>query len=173
MATQINPCSILSEQDNNIPLDSYIVEIFFDGFDHFAWIDGDRSSPETRKAAIGIIRSLVYEYGIDPSEMVDLEEILSGVAEDKRDKRPGFIYLIEGVGTGTFKIGRTAKLSERLNAFGVLLPFETTLIHSFPAEDMFWSESRLHRLYRDKRVRSEWFCLDPFQVEYIKSIKSE
>lgn len=166
--------SIRSRNDSDeIPLERYLVEIFFDGRDHFAWIDGDRESPETRTAALGIVRSLIYEHGLDFSEIVDLEEILSGVTSPKMESRPGFIYLIEGIGTSTFKIGRTAKLSERLNAFGVLLPFETALIHSFPARDMFRSESRLHRRFSSQRVRSEWFSLNPQDVQYIKSIKSE
>jgi hypothetical protein len=89
------------------------------------------------------------------------------------DIRPqeGFIYLLES--DFGFKIGRTKKVSNRLTQFGVLLPFEVTLVHTFYTINMFERERQLHERFRSQRIRGEWFTLTYQDIQLIKCLADE
>jgi len=56
------------------------------------------------------------------------------------------------------KIGWTAGLKKRLRAYKTL-PYDSVLVHHFPSENPYVVEKSLHRRFRPKRVKGEWFRL--------------
>jgi len=83
--------------------------------------------------------------------------------------RSGFVYLIKSV-TGHWKIGRTINPHDRATMFNVKLPIEVSLDYLIQCDDMIAVETRLHKLFKSKRVNaSEWYALDEQDVAYIKA----
>lgn len=84
----------------------------------------------------------------------------------KEKDKPGKIYVIRGEG-GLCKIGKTTRpISDRLVEYSPKLPFETTLLCSFPVPDIDLFEAELHENFSDKHVRGEWFDLNAEDLEY-------
>lgn len=100
-------------------------------------------------------------------------------AQAERDKRvaaktkkapkpqPGYIYLIKGVNTQWYKIGKTIDPTARIKAFNTQGPFRCEFVRLFEVEDTRKSEAKLHDLFREKRVEGEWFNLDQTDVEWL------
>lgn len=78
---------------------------------------------------------------------------------DDKDQRPGYIYIIKAE-MGQYKIGRTKNIPNRMNFFGIKLPFNFELILTIPVIDMYKAESLIHELCADIKVNGEWFNLD-------------
>jgi hypothetical protein len=78
--------------------------------------------------------------------------------------RPGYIYLLKS--DHGCKIGRTNKLSARLNTFGLILPFEVTLIHALPVIDAVLAEWFFHGLFSENHIRGEWYDLNDEDIAY-------
>jgi hypothetical protein len=85
----------------------------------------------------------------------------------------GYVYLIQEVSNGHFKIGRTRNPQDRLSTFNVKLPFMIDYICLIPASNMRALESRLHSRFASKRVDGEWFSLSPADVAFIQSLATE
>ncbi len=83
--------------------------------------------------------------------------------------RPGHVYLIRS-SSGYYKIGRSKDPNDRMATFGVKLPFEVEYDHLIQCGDMYAVESELHQKFVLKRKNGEWFDLDEYDVEWIKSI---
>lgn len=82
-----------------------------------------------------------------------------------------YVYVIQDLDvTGMFKIGKTHYPEKRILDFGVHLPFNVGIVHIIPTDNMNRLERTLHRKFAVKRVRGEWFDLDPSDIEYIRSI---
>lgn len=93
----------------------------------------------------------------------------TGAKQRPRDKS-GYVYLIAST-VGSYKIGRTKDIHDRLRTFNVKLPFEVQFIHHIQCEDMYIAEKLLHRFFASKRIKgSEWFLLTDQDVEYIKQV---
>lgn len=86
---------------------------------------------------------------------------------NSKDARPGYVYFIKAE-TGQYKVGRTKNVPDRMNFFGVKLPFEFELILTLPVVDMYSAEKVLHDLWKSRRVNGEWFDLEDHQVEFFK-----
>jgi hypothetical protein len=85
-----------------------------------------------------------------------------------RDKK-GFVYLI-WCESGHHKIGRTKKSVEaRLASLRTGCPLALKLIHTIECDDCEELESEMHRHLASKRVSGEWFALDMFEVNWLKS----
>jgi hypothetical protein len=76
--------------------------------------------------------------------------------------RPGYVYLLQ-LGD-IYKIGMSTKPRRRSRQIGA------PLIHKIAVADMEEAEAALHRRFKNKRVRGEWFRLTPEDVTWIKSI---
>ena len=87
------------------------------------------------------------------------------------DGYEGFVYLLSG-SNGSFKIGKSKNLKDRVVAIRGQVPFGVEFVHAFPAKDYGSSEAVLHDRYKDKRDYGEWFKLSPNQVAEIIAIKS-
>ena len=69
--------------------------------------------------------------------------------------RRGYIYVFQGA--EYFKIGRSADVYARMKHLNV--PFPLEIRAKVSVHDMCCSERRRHRLFREKRIRGEWFNL--------------
>jgi hypothetical protein len=83
-----------------------------------------------------------------------------------------YVYLIRDIeATGLYKIGRTAHPKTRIvDQFGVQFPFEIAVLRLIPTSDANLLERMLHKRYRDKRVKGEWFALSDSDVLEILSV---
>lgn len=86
-------------------------------------------------------------------------------------KKNGYIYLLKEFFSGTYKIGRTVDLDERIGKFEVNLPFEVELVMSIPCEDYFYAEIAFHKLFKVKRKKGEWFALTTEDINWLKKGK--
>lgn len=82
----------------------------------------------------------------------------------------GYVYLLKMVNGGHYKIGRTRKPQNRLEVFGVKLPFPVEYECLIATRDMYQLERDLHQRFAAQRVNGEWFLLSSQDIEYIKSL---
>lgn len=78
------------------------------------------------------------------------------------------VYLISN-GRHT-KIGVSVDPPTRLEMLQVGSSAGLTLLHSWPGS--FDQEAELHRRYSDKRVRGEWYDLDPLEITAIQKLSA-
>jgi hypothetical protein len=107
-------------------------------------------------------------------ELADVVELLESVKEDTpnkkdfdpetKDTKYGFVYLVRGH-PGEYKIGRTNLVDRRLSELGATSSIEQTLIHEIKTDDPAGIESYWHRRFQDKRMKGEWFNLNPADVK--------
>lgn len=85
----------------------------------------------------------------------------------------GYVYLIREPG-GLYKIGHSTNPKKRLSSLRGQTPYalQLELVHTIRCNNRYEAESQLHKRYADKRVRGEWFRLDPDDVQAIRKIKS-
>lgn len=90
----------------------------------------------------------------------------------------GSVYLIK-LSTGHYKIGFSNDPKKRGRSIVSGLPLTIELIHKIASNQIACLEYELHNQYRDKRLskrrgertkETEWFLLDPTEVDEIKSI---
>jgi len=73
----------------------------------------------------------------------------------------GCVYIVRALTTDYYKIGITTSLENRLHGLQLTVPFfEIELVATHYHEKYNVIESRLHKIYADKRLKnSEWFEL--------------
>lgn len=91
-------------------------------------------------------------------------------AEAQSKNTSGYVYLIQGVNTPHFKIGKARQLKPRMDTFNVKLPMVIELICAIQTPDRHSLEGSLHSRFASKRVNGEWFALDAEDVAYIQSL---
>lgn len=101
-----------------------------------------------------------------PAEVAPLSEIV----EPKPKVLRGYVYLLKMVNGDYYKIGRTKNYQNRLETFGVKLPFSVEYEYIIQTKDMYALESELHQRFAAKRVNGEWFALSQVDIDYIKSL---
>ena len=91
-------------------------------------------------------------------------------SDQKTIERTGVVYVINQVGTDNYKIGVSSNYTERLNHFGVKLPFDIKEVAVYETEDYFSKEKALHEMFSDKRLNgSEFFELTEEDLKEIDS----
>lgn len=131
---------------------------------------------DSREQFNAAFMSLFVQFADESPIVARALAIMRGVAQRAKPARPappnraGYIYLVEG--ENSYKIGKSKQLPARLKAFGLQLPFTTTLIHSIPTSDMVWAETSLHRTFAHCRKNGEWFDLTPDEVAWVCAIPS-
>lgn len=83
--------------------------------------------------------------------------------------RGGYVYVIQAE-TGHYKIGRTSDMPNRMKLFAVKLPFNFDIVTHFPCEDMHEAEAGLHKVFTTSRTNGEWFSLNQYQADLLKSV---
>lgn len=134
----------------------------------------DRSEPKTHIANTG---SFIFSFTINPDKSSKVE--ISLIKKVSRDFEPSFLsdrvrqqsghvyFLYSEHG---YKIGCTKDINARINAFGVKLPFKTSLYASIKVDDYSGLESFFHKLLSHKRTNGEWFNLVADDFEHIKTV---
>lgn len=82
----------------------------------------------------------------------------------------GYVYLIHNPRDGLYKIGKTQYIEQRFKALRQQEGDQLVLLHTIYCKDHDAAEIDFHAHYQKKRVRGEWFRLDPDDVTYIKGI---
>lgn len=93
----------------------------------------------------------------------------SSLEKAESSPKPGYIYVIQAVGTVRYKIGKSIDPHNRLTNLSKQAPYRLKLVFSFTVKDMSKAEKQLHQYFVDKRVNSEWFELSDADVEHLKS----
>jgi hypothetical protein len=85
----------------------------------------------------------------------------------RREHAPvdGFVYVIEAVGTGLYKIGFSSSPKRRSAGIETQSPVPTRLVGVIAGTRTH--EAEWHYCFRDKRERGEWFRLTEEDVEHI------
>ncbi|WP_310877084.1 GIY-YIG nuclease family protein [Priestia megaterium] len=82
----------------------------------------------------------------------------------------GYVYIVKEFHSGTYKIGKSKNIEDRLRMFNVKLPFEWDIIHSFHVKDYSLAEKLLHKRFIDKRIKkTEWFNLNDADISLLQS----
>lgn len=70
----------------------------------------------------------------------------------------GYVYILKG--NGLYKIGlSTRKPDARIAEYSPKLPFSTELVKVIESNNCHALEKELHRRFRSKHVRGEWYAL--------------
>lgn len=80
--------------------------------------------------------------------------------------KSGYIYLILGE-NGRYKIGMSKHPKKRVNYLSLASCEKHTLVTYYKTDDMIGEEKRLHDIFSDKRLHSEWFDLSKSDVSII------
>lgn len=83
-------------------------------------------------------------------------------------KSPRYLYIMEG--GGFHKIGIAFDPERRVKDLN--LPFDVTVIHSIRLAAPDIAERILHGCFGHKRVRGEWFRLDPIDIFLIRRLQT-
>lgn len=77
------------------------------------------------------------------------------------------VYFLQDL--NAYKVGATTNLPKRLKALETGNPYIRLITHSewMSREDALWLESSLHVKYAHRRIRGEWFDLNPREVQEI------
>ena len=100
------------------------------------------------------------------SDLPVASSILSKPEQSRSWAPDGHVYLIKEE-FGTYKIGRTKDVPNRYNTLKIQIPQRTEVVWSIKCRDHKRAERRLHRKYKTRRGRGEWFALTPEQVHEI------
>lgn len=80
--------------------------------------------------------------------------------------RSGCIYLVNAVGTDSFKIGMTKQsVLQRINVLQTGCPLRLRYVYHSYVEDMQKTERELHSTFDSFCQIGEWFCLTHFHVK--------
>lgn len=91
-------------------------------------------------------------------------------ASPKHKSVKGWVYVLKGEGTGTYKIGKTTNLKARQKWFELHLPFKVSNVCSIATDDCGGLEESLHERFSEKRVNGEWFKLNEEDLQHLKSL---
>lgn len=102
--------------------------------------------------------------------LVECEKEKRAVKYEKagRSEEIGYIYVIKTI--YGFKIGKTKNLRNRMNVFGVQLPFKYILVYDAKIINYHYVEKMLHDKFKHKHINGEWFNLTPEDLEEIKRL---
>ena len=76
-------------------------------------------------------------------------------------EEPGYVYLIEAVGSGCFKIGRSQQFEARLQSLQTASPFPLRIRKHIQTDNAAALEKYLHTRYAEYRRHGEWFEIPP------------
>tara|TARA_R110001592_G_scaffold305605_1_gene578221 strand:- start:46 stop:486 length:441 start_codon:yes stop_codon:yes gene_type:complete len=85
------------------------------------------------------------------------------------------VYIVNAKGTDFYKIGRSRKLFGRLNEFNCGCPLKLSVIHLMEFDtwaDAMKTEKKLHKIFKYRNHKLEWFKLNDECISLIKDIKS-
>lgn len=81
------------------------------------------------------------------------------------ESRSGYVYLLEAIGCGRFKIGRSRQLRQRTEQLRNQSPYPQRIVHVIQTDDIATTEKHWHQAFSDHRVHGEWLELTAQQVQ--------
>jgi len=79
---------------------------------------------------------------------------------------PGYIYLVNAVGTNKFKIGQScSSVAKRINKLQTGCPFRLRYVYHTYVQNMNRTERELHREFAQFRSVGEWFAFNFANVQ--------
>ena len=79
---------------------------------------------------------------------------------------PGFIYLVNAVGTDKFKIGRATDVVKRIQGLQTGNPLKVRYVYHSYVQNTNLCEMELHNKFSARREIGEWFTLTPEEVKF-------
>lgn len=76
----------------------------------------------------------------------------------------GCLYILQLGDTDIFKIGISIDVKRRMKELQRKSPLEIKLIRAWRGHDYEYAESSLHYLFKNRRIRGEWFRLTPHDL---------
>lgn len=171
-----------SNKHNTVELNS---NVFFNAF-RFAEVD-DIPEMLTRMIHLGLL-AIIPSYSDDKNDMIIFNPtfaIFSNTLFEKEHhlfvamnslwhkdvnvvekKKSRYVYFLSGWDNYT-KIGKTNDIKSRVSAHSCSNPNSKLLFSIYDADGS--TEGRLHKHFKDKRVKLEWFDLTDSDIEWIKS----
>lgn len=101
-----------------------------------------------------------------------LKKFLAGKSQTKDEllEHCESVYIFHMEGTDFYKIGYSNNIEKRLQTLQVSSPFNLSVIWQlkiwFPQE----AERYLHQLFKEKKVKNEWFMLSQDDLDVIKNL---
>lgn len=83
-------------------------------------------------------------------------------------KKDGYVYFLKENVSGTYKIGRTRNLNERITNFKITLPFQVEVVKTIYCEDYYYAELAFHKYFQNKRANGEWFKLANNDIQLLE-----
>lgn len=83
----------------------------------------------------------------------------------------GYIYVLKS--QYGYKIGKTISVPNRIYTFTIKLPFDINIVYSEKVDQYHKVETALHRMYKDKNIKGEWFSLAESDIVDIKKVCEE
>ena len=99
-------------------------------------------------------------------------KVLDSVLPEHKGKRQ-YVYIIKNLDTGNIKVGVGTNPVKRLEQLQTGSDSELSLVYtSFLCSNAFSIEKEVHKRFKDKHVRGEWFKVDPISVvAYLETSK--
>jgi len=128
------------------------------------WVEYWKRKEEERRAA-----ALRQELEQIKSEK-QLEGMLDKTTKSKR-KPGGYIYFIQGQCGGAIKIGYSKNPELRLKELQTGYPDTLVMLLMVPGNEH--DEAVFHKMFKESRLRGEWFKPDPYLIDKIKELKEK
>ncbi len=148
----------------SIPLSKQIIDALLLLYRRYGWIvsHAPQKSPKGKKVS----HYLIFETP-DPAQIENtapVEDISERIIKPAENYRAGYVYLLKAE-NGLYKIGRSKTPDVRIRDITkAVAPFDIQIIHTAYYPDCYRAESDLHKLFREKRRRGEWFELSDEEV---------
>lgn len=148
----------------SIPISKQIIDALLHIYTRYGWIVAhtQQLSPKGRKA----IHNLLFA-APDPAlieNTAPIEDLSENRTRPTENYRKGYVYLLKGE-NGLYKIGRSKSPDIRIRDITkAVAPFDIQIVHKAFYPDCYKAESDLHKLFKEKRRRGEWFELSDNEV---------
>nr|WP_231607395.1 GIY-YIG nuclease family protein [Fictibacillus sp. 18YEL24] len=83
----------------------------------------------------------------------------------------GYVYFLKEFNSNNVKIGKTKNLKHRVTTLKSMLPYKSELIHYIITPKYSVTETFFHNLFQGKKVKGEWFNLEPDDINFIINFK--
>lgn len=111
-------------------------------------------------------------YSYTSSDDIDYMNRQRSVNNSIRAEKQGYVYLMLA-SNGYYKIGRGYDVEKRREGHQRDYPLQMDIVHSFLCKDCVSAETKLLRMFKEKRLQGEWFSLDKSDVDFILGITDD
>lgn len=133
------------------------------------------ASEAARRAGYSVIGARLQ--GTRMLALPEVQEIIKAEIEKRKvsildlpiqsKNKPSYVYLIQAE-NGLVKIGIASDVNTRFITLNIASPVKLELLFSIQRDDARQVETTLHNLFKDKRIKGEWFSLDESDLNFIK-----